>query len=885
MGYLKRVWFVILPLASMQAQLPPLIDREVFFGDPVLAGVQISPDGRYLSFLRSYAGALNIWVQPILDGKLGEPWPITQSPRSITTYFWSRDSRYILYAQDRDGDENEHLYRLSVSEMRPGNFPPAVDLTPREGVKVLLYGLPYDRPEVAIIGLNDRDPSLHDLYELTLSNGQLKLLYENKFGVLGWAIDAQGRPRFATKLGPEGETELYEVQAKKQGYTFTLRYKTAWDESAGVTYIPRKGRSVYLITNKGTDKTRLVRWDPVKGIEQLIHQDPEDRVDLAAAEFDPKSDSLWIVAYTDDGPRRYFFSQVWAARYKRWAERFSQYEVSLGDYSEDFRYFILRVWDDREPGQYYLWDEQTGHMIELGRSQPALPYEHLARRQPVRIPTRDGAQIPGYLTLPKGVPPQNLPAVLLVHGGPWARDYYGYDALAQFLANRGYAVLQVNFRASTGYGKSFLNAGNKEWGTGRMQHDLTDAAKHLIAQGIFDPKRVAIMGGSYGGYAALAGLTFTPELYACGVSIVGPSSIITLINSVPPYWKPAIKIFHTRVGNPDDPTDLERLKAQSPLYHVDRMRAPLFVIQGANDPRVKQQESDQIVAKLYQKGYPVAYLLAPDEGHGFRQYINRMAMMVAIEQFLGQHLGGRVQPEVREAIAQRLAALTVSPETVKGSQAEDMPSASPVLRLVTHLPAKSRWLYTIQRQGKSFTARVEHRWERTDGGRRFNEEVESELSQLRTSDTAVVDAQGMLVRYHRTQPGVEIVLSYTSPLFKGQLQAMGQTLPIEKKINPETPVYPPGSALLYYLGSLPLREGYEGQIPLFSFQKQDIKSVKLKVVGTEKIIVAGQEIDCWVIDLDSEGSKQTIWLGRVDGLPYRTQVSVMGASMIGDRIE
>lgn len=874
----------ILSLALVQAQLPPLIDREVFFGDPVLTGVQIAPDGRYLSFLRSYGGALNIWVQPIVEGKLGEPWPVTQSKRPITTYFWSRDSRYILYAQDRDGDENEHLYRLAVSEMAPGKFAQPVDLTPREGAKTLLYSLPYDRPEIALIGLNDRDPTLHDLYELNLTTGSLKLLYENKFGVLGWAIDAQGRPRFATKLGPEGETELYEVKLAKQGYTFTLRYKTAWDESAGVTYIPRKGRAVYLITNKGTDKTRLVLWDPVKSTEKLIHQDPEDRVDLSAAEFDPKQDSLWLVSYVDDKPRRYFFSQKWAERYKRWAERFPEYEVSLADFSEDQRYFILRVWDDREPGHYYLWNEKTEQLVDLGRSQPDLPYEYLARRQPVRIPTRDGAQIPGYLTLPKGIPPKNLPAVLLVHGGPWYRDYYGYDPIAQFLANRGYAVLQVNFRASTGYGKSFLNAGNKEWGTGRMQHDLTDAVQHMIAQGVFDPKRVAIMGGSYGGYATLAGLTFTPELYACGVSIVGPSSIITLIGSVPPYWKPAIKVFHTRVGNPDDPEDLERLKAQSPLYHADRIRAPLLVIQGANDPRVKQQESDQIVATLHQKGYSVAYLLAPDEGHGFRQYLNRMAMMVAIEQFLGEHLGGRVQAEVREPIAQRLAVLTVSPNSVKLPRS-GVPSAAPPLRLASNLPPKSRWLYTIQRLGKSVTARVEHRWEAVEGGHRFNEEVESELSQLRTSDTAIVDAQGRLIRYSRIQSGFEVLLTYVPPHIKGQLQVMGQTLPIEKRLPSEAPVYPPGSALLYYLGSLPLAEGYEAQIPLFSFQKQDLAPVTIKVVGSEKIIVASREVACWLVEMESEGTKQKIWLGKTDGLPYRTSVSVMGASMSGDRIE
>ncbi len=884
-----RFWCVALIVLSarMKAQLPPLIDREVFFADPKLAGVQVSPDGKYLSFLRSYQGALNIWLQPIEEGQLKEAFPITQSTRPILTYFWTHDSRYILYAQDRDGDENDHLYRITVSEALPGRIPSPTDLTPREGVKVLLYSLPMDRPNIALIGLNDRDPSLHDLYELDIPTGKLTLLYQNTDGIVGWTMDHLGKPRFATKLGPEGETQIYEVRPNKKKWNFTPRYQTAWDESAGIAHIPRKSKAVYLITNKGTDKTRLVLWDPASGTEKLIHQDPLDRVDIAGAEFDLKTDELLYVAYSEDQPRRYFFSKSWEERYKKWAEKLSGYEVSVGDYSDDRRYFVLRAWHDREPGHYYLWDEKAEQLIDLGRSHPDLPVEYLAERRPIRIRARDGVELPAYLTLPKGIPAQNLPAVLLVHGGPWYRDYYGYDALAQFLANRGYAVLQVNFRSSTGYGKAFLNAGNKEWGTGRMQHDLTDAVQEMIRQGIFDPKRIAIMGGSYGGYATLAGVTFTPELYACGVDIVGPSSIITLIRSVPPYWRPLIKVFHIRVGNPDDPADLERLKAQSPLYHVDRIRVPLLIIQGANDPRVKQQESDQIVYALHQKNLPVEYLLARDEGHGFRQYINRMAMMVAIENFLARHLGGRLQAEVREEIAKRLREITVDPATVKPPQetSSNLLSA-PRLTPVLKSPHKNRWLFSIQMMTSQATAQAHHHWEKTPDGWRFIEEVNSTLARLKTHDTVLISPEGELRRYHRTQGGVTIDLQVTPDrTLTGTLTAMGQSLPVKKSIPPDLTVYPLGSTLIYYLGNLPLQEGYKTELPIFSFQKQDFVPAQIEVLQAETITVASKSIPCWKVQIKSDNITQEVWISQEDRLPYRQSVQAMGASMLGDRIE
>ncbi|MCS7162717.1 MAG: S9 family peptidase [Bacteroidia bacterium] len=876
----------LLLLGMTTAQLPPLLNRELFFGDPQIANLEISPDGKWLAFLKPYNGTLNIWIQPIRDGELGEAFPITASNRRpITQYFWSPDSRFILYVQDKDGDENYHLYRITIAEAKPGTVPIATDLTPRPGIRVYPYAFPKFKPEIAYIGLNDRDPSLHDLYELHLPSGRLTLLYTNSENILGWEVDEEGRIRFATKVGPEGETQIYEVNRKGSAFSFRKVYEVAWDESAGIVYLPRKGSEVYLLTNRGVDKTRLVLFNPKTGVEKEIHKDPEDRVDIGSVLFDEKTDKLRLVSYTDDRRRRYFFDDKLRSWFQIWQERLPGGEVGLASLSEDERYAVVVFSSDREPARYYLWDAQRQQLREIARARPDLPSEHLAEMRPIRIRTRDGAEIPAYLTLPKGLTPKNLPAVLYVHGGPWARDYWGYDAMAQFLANRGYAVLQVNFRASTGYGKAFLNAGNKEWGTGRMQHDLTDAVQQMVREGLFDPKRIAIMGGSYGGYATLAGVTFTPDLYACGISIVGPSSIITLIRSVPPYWKPLIKTFYHRVGNPNDPQDLERLKAQSPLYHIERIRVPLLIVQGANDPRVKQQESDQIVAALHAKGYPVRYLLAPDEGHGFQNYDNRMAMIVAIEQFLSERLGGRLQAEVPEAIAKRLLEITKDPAQVRPPAPSDASAAKAKLELIVREPQLFRWNFTFRLQGKEISLQAVERWEALPTGWRFTRITEApQLPMLSGKDTVEVDASGLLATYRRTQQGLTIAIQREGDRLHGTYELMGQPTKLDLLLGGK-PVYPPNEAILYYLGALPLEQGYRATVELFSPLTQNFEEVEISVEREEKVTLGGQERVAWKVRLTQGNKQQEVWLDKATRWPLRLQVKGQGMELVGERAD
>jgi dipeptidyl aminopeptidase/acylaminoacyl peptidase len=454
-----------------------------------------------------------------------------------------------------------------------------------------------------------------------------------------------------------------EVLVVEDGQLGRVLYACEFGDVCRPVRFHEDGRRVYVVSNRGDDLSRLVLVDVATGSEEVVERDPEGEVDLGGALFSDATEALVATYYVGNRMRIYPREDAVRADLD-WLRG----QLPDGNFrftsTEDDAKWIVFVDRDVDPGSAYLVDRVARRVELLYESRPDLPTEHLASMTPVRYSARDGESIPAYLMLPKSGAARAVPTIILPHGGPWARERWGYHPIAQFLANRGYAVLLPNFRGSTGYGKRFMNAGNENWGTGVMQHDLSDGVKYLVEQGIADPDRVAIMGGSYGGYATLAGLTFTPDLYAAGVSIVGPSNIITLLNSIPPYWGPMRRTFDLRVGNPRDPEDLPRLKTQSPFFHANAITAPLLVIQGANDPRVKQAESDQIVMAVRDLERPVAYLVAPDEGHGFRRSENRLAMFTAIEAFLATHLGGRQQVSVSAEVAARLAALTVDVDAV-----------------------------------------------------------------------------------------------------------------------------------------------------------------------------------------------------------------------------
>jgi dipeptidyl aminopeptidase/acylaminoacyl peptidase len=648
-------------LSNSFAQLPPLIDREVFFGDPQISGAQISPDGKFITFLRPFKNVRNIWIKD-RSQKFDQARPLTaDSLRPITSYFWSQDGRYVLFAQDKGGDENFRIYE--VDPRASGTpVPPAKDLTPLVKVRASIYDVPRNTPNEIIIGLNDRDPALHDVYRLNLTTGGRTLLWKNTENVAGWVTDLKGDLRLGIRQTANGGTEILRIDGDK----LLSIYSVNADESVSPVRFTPDGNGFYFETNKGMELnlSQLALYNLKNGTITFVEKDPEDQVDFGEALFSEVTNELLATFYLGDTLRVYPKQKRFSDDYGRLKKALPHGELHIISTTFDEQTWLAAITSDVNAGTVYIFDRKTGTAEFLYVSRPELPSDKLVSMKPVRYTARDGLTISAYLTLPKGIPAEKLPAVLFVHGGPWARDEWGYDPVAQFLANRGYAVLQPNYRGSTGFGKKFLNAGNKQWGTGSMQNDLTDGVGYLIKQGIADPKKIAIAGGSYGGYATLAGLAFTPDLYAAGFDIVGPSNIITLLNSIPPYWEPMKKTFAIRVGDKDKPADRKMMESQSPLFSAKNIKAPLFVVQGANDPRVKKAESDQIVVALRDLGRSVQYMVAPDEGHGYKGLENRIAMYAAMEKFFAANLGGRYQKEIRETIRKKLDAIMVDVKTV-----------------------------------------------------------------------------------------------------------------------------------------------------------------------------------------------------------------------------
>jgi len=644
------------------AQQPPIIDRQLFFGEVQIAGAQISPDGQYLSFLKPYKGTRNIWVK-----KVSEPFsaarPMSaEATRPIRSYFWSKDSKYLLYSQDAGGDENFNVYAIdpNVPADPKTGVPPTRALTNLKGVRTEIFAAPKSKPDILYIGLNDRDASWHDLYELHLSTGEKKLLRKNTEEIAGWDFDNNGDLRLAERTNKAGDTEILRVDADG----FKQIYSCSVLENCGVTGFDATNKQVYLITNKGSlDLIQLESMDPATGATAKLESDPENRVDLDNVQTSDVDDRILYTQYEDSRIRVYFKDKDFEKDYHWLQSQLPGKELRMGARSKDENIWIVTAYSDTEPGETYIWNRPAKTIALQYRIREELPRASLSERKPYSFKSSDGLEIPAYLTLPKGLPAKNLPLVVFPHGGPWGRDSYGYDTFAQYLSNRGYAVLQPNFRASTGYGKKFLNAGNGEWGR-KMQDDITWGVKALVADGTVDPKRVGIAGGSYGGYATLAGVAFTPDVYAAAVAIVAPSNLITLLDAIPPYWEAGRKQMYTRMADPTTPDGRALLIAESPLTKAKSIVTPLMVVQGKNDPRVNIRESDQIVVAVRDNGKPVEYLVAPDEGHGFARPINNLAMVTAMEEFFSKYIGGRYQKEVPADVETKLKEITVDPKTV-----------------------------------------------------------------------------------------------------------------------------------------------------------------------------------------------------------------------------
>jgi dipeptidyl aminopeptidase/acylaminoacyl peptidase len=616
----------------------PVIARDVLFGNPDKANPQISPDGTQLAHLAEVDGVMNVWVGPVDKPEAARA--VTQDrQRGIRNYQWTYHRDLLLYTQDKDGDENWHVYATDVRSQK------TTDLTPLKGVQARIVQVSHKRPGEVLLAINDRKAELHDVYLVDLKTGERKRVVENT-GYLGFVADDDLKVRLAMRVTPDGGSELFKLTP---GGDWSLCGSIPAEDMLTTQPVgfDAGGKNVLMVDSRGRDTGALFLWNPEDGGKKQLAADP--RCDLDDVLQHPTRKSAQAVSFTYDRKKWQVLDPSIQADMDYLATVCGG-DAEVGSRTLDDARWIVSYVVDNGPVRFYLYDRPAKKARFLFTNRSRLEGLPLARMHPVVIRSRDGMNLVSYLSLPAwtdgdadGRPDRPLPMVLLVHGGPWGRDDWGLNPMHQWLANRGYAVLSVNFRSSTGMGKRFVNAGNGEW-AGNMHNDLLDAVEWAVDGRIAERAKVAIMGGSYGGYATLVGLTFTPEVFACGVDIVGPSNIATLLASIPPYWKPMRDMFHSRVGNPETEEGRRLLQERSPLTHVAKIRRPLLIGQGANDPRVKQAESDQIVKAMKDRNIPVTYVLYPDEGHGFRRPENGKSFNAVIEAFLAQHLGGRSEP-------------------------------------------------------------------------------------------------------------------------------------------------------------------------------------------------------------------------------------------------
>ncbi len=634
---------IAVPLTSMAATAQlnaPLIPREKFFGNPTKTAGRLSPDGKWLSWIAPRDGVLNVWVAPASDAKSARPLT-NERQRPIRSYFWSPDSRQILFINDKGGDENFLLYGVDVGSGEQRS------LTPFEKTRVQIVGISNQVKDRILVGVNNRDPKWHDVHSLDLKTGTLTPVLINTGGYAGFLADRMLVIRGANKPRPDGGSDFYRVvnnQVEAKPFEQVALEDSETTRPAGFT---TDGKTLYWIDSRGRDTAALVAQDVATGTKRVLAEN--QRADIGGAMAHPQTGRIEAYAVN-------YFKNEWMPLDNRvkadldYLKSKLKGEINVSSRTDADDKWIVSVDPVTAPSAAYLYDRKSKALTQLYVTRPELEGATLAAMNPLEIRTRDGLSMVSYLTLPPGTDPDGdgrpnepVPLVLLVHGGPWGRDSYGYNGTHQWLANRGYAVLSTNFRASTGFGKKFLSAGNLQWGT-KMHDDLLDATDWAVKNGITTADNVAIMGGSYGGYATLAGLTFTPEKFACGVDIVGPSNLNTLLKTIPPYWEAGKAQMYARMGDPTTPEGQALLRERSPLYKADQIKRPLLIGQGANDPRVNVAESEQIVDAMKAKGIPVTYVVFPDEGHGFARPQNNIAFNAVAENFLAKCLGGRAEP-------------------------------------------------------------------------------------------------------------------------------------------------------------------------------------------------------------------------------------------------
>jgi dipeptidyl aminopeptidase/acylaminoacyl peptidase len=853
------------PAAAVD-RMPPIIPLTHFFDNPEVSGTQISPDGRYLSFMRPWQGKMNVHIRPVAGGE--ERRMTADTVRPIPGYFWSVDGTRLLYVQDRGGDENYHVYSAPVAGT---GVPEARNLTPFPGVRTMIMAVPRELPDRIVIAMNQRDRAVFDAYWLNIDTGELTLAVQNPGRLSAFYLDPQNRIRAATGQGEAGETVIYTRDTEAAEFREVARYPAT--EQVGVLRFHPDGRRLYVSSNAGdADLARLALLDLATGEKTTIESDPDNQVDFGGAVFSERTKELMATVYAGDTIRVYPKTQEFATLLNQ-LRQVHRGSPGISSRTHDERMMVVSFTSATDPGATYLFDRETGEATFLWRPRPWLQSDQLADMRPVSYATRDGMTVHGYLSTPRGVEARNLPTILLVHGGPWARDFWGYDPEAQLLANRGYAVLQLNYRGSTGYGKRFFNAAVGEFGRA-MHTDLIDGVEWAVREGIADRSRIGIYGGSYGGYATLVGLTFTPDVFACGVSYVGPSSLVTLIESFPAYWRPFMESTWFRfVGDPADPQTREQLRARSPLYHVDQIRSPLLIVQGQNDPRVTKLESDQLAIALRDRGVQVRYINAENEGHGFVNPQNRLALYRSMELFFRDCLGGRAQESVEPAVQQRIAQMTVNVDTLRlpTEQAQAPSAQAAQFRGAALQPGTFRYHQKAEVQGRTIESEIT---QTISTATHDGQQVWLIVDDVRGASGTGVDSLWVArdamhpIRRVVHQGPATITVDFGDGTVTGQIQAGPQQIPINATVAGR--VFADGSALNAALRTLPLEQGTSASVASFDIMGGRAVPKRIEVGATERITVPAGEFEAVRVELQpADGSQggSTLWIERA--APHR----------------
>ncbi len=850
-----------------------VVDRAIFFDNPEIAAGQLSPDGMKVSFMKEHDGIMNVWVKAI-DAKFEEAKLLTASESPIPGYFWTDDSKYILYVNDNKGDENFNIYAVNPNaEVSADEVAPiSKNLTPMEEVRIFIYQVSKKNPDELMVGINDRDKAWHDLYKLTISTGELEKLLENDNRYTGYYFDWEENLRMASRTDEDGNNQILRLEPDG---TFEDIYSTNTKETAYVSGWTKDNELCYLVSDKGDVNLRtLYTLNPNTGEVVKIESDPENKVDFGSLFVNDNTREIIATSYTYDKRKRYFKDKKWEANFKYLQKEFPGKEVGFTSFTKDYSKMLVVAYGDKYASDVYYFDPASKELIHQYTPRPRLKEieKHLSAMKPISYKSSDGLDIPGYLSLPSGVEAKNLPTVILPHGGPKGpRDTWGYRSIVQFLSSRGYAVMQPNFRASGGYGKAFMNAGDKEWGK-LMQDDITWGVKYLIDEGITDADRVAIMGISYGGYATLAGLAYTPDLYACGVDIVGPSNLFTLMESIPPYWEAGRIRLYEMVGDPETEEGQKLMREASPLFSADKISKPLLVVQGANDPRVKKAEADQIVMALRENGHPVEYLLAEDEGHGFRKPLNNMAMYARVEQFLSKHIGGNLQKDMPDDVAETLKKLTIDIATVELKEKEDIAVLSEIPKATYNWKeSKTAYDMLIEVQGQKIPMSMTRTVSKDGDNWIVKEESSSAMGAI--VDETTYDANFKVLGRSGEQGGQKYSFDYGADNVK--IKAMGKDMDIKLE---DGIAFCDGAGYDMMLASLDLKESDKISYYVADLATVKAKQVVLEHMGTETMDDGEACTIFMITNPENESEMTKIWIdpAKKEAVKIESVIPAMG---------